>query len=143
MTQYPLPSFHFKVDWGGTRIGFSEVSGLTVETNVIEYREGASPDYSVIKIPGLRKYSNIVLRRGMIKGDNDFFNWWNSQKAGTAERRDVVISILDEEHKPVAIWKARNVFPVKIEWSPLNAASNEILIESMEITHEGLTLETD
>ncbi|MGE5797232.1 MAG: phage tail protein [Ignavibacteria bacterium] len=141
MAQYPLPSFHFKVDWGGIRIGFSEVSGLSVETNVIEYREGASPDYSVIKIPGLRKYSNIILKRGMIKGDNDFFNWWNSQKAGSAERRDVVISILDEEHKPVAVWKARNAFPAKIEWSSLNASSNEILIESMEITHEGLTFE--
>ncbi|HVO74686.1 MAG TPA: phage tail protein [Ignavibacteriaceae bacterium] len=143
MPQYPLPSFHFKVEWGGNRIGFSEVSGLSVETSVIEYREGGSPDYSVIKMPGLKKYNNITLKRGMIKGDNDFFNWWNSQLAGTAERRDIVISILDQEHAPAAVWKARNAFPVKIEWGPLNASGNEIVIESMEIAHEGLTLEND
>ncbi len=142
MPQYPLPSFHFKVDWGGIRVGFSEVSGLSVETGVIEYREGSSPEYSVIKMPGLRKYSNIILKRGMIKGDNDFFKWWDAQKLN-AERRDIVISLLDKDHTPAAVWRARNAFPVKIEWSPLNASGNEIVIESMEIAHEGLTLEND
>jgi len=141
--QYPLVSFHFQVEWGGTRLGFSEVSGLTVETNVIEYREGASPVYSVIKMPGLQKFQNITLKRGMVKGDNDFFNWWNTQKLNTVERRDVVIKLLNEEHAPVVVWKARNAFPVKIEWSDLKASSNEVLIESMEIAHEGLTVETE
>jgi phage tail-like protein len=143
MAQYPLPSFHFRVDWGGNRMEFSEVSGLSAETGIIEYREGSSPEYSVIKIPGLRKYSNIILKRGMIKGDNDFFNWWNSQKLSSIERRDIVISLLDKEHAPWAVWKVKNAFPVKIEWSSLNASSNEIVIESIEIAHEGLILEND
>lgn len=141
MQQNPFPSMNFKVDWGGTSTGFSEVSGLTVETSVIEYREGSSPEFSVIKIPGLRKYSNIILKRGVIKGDNDFFNWWKNQRPGKAEKRDIVISLLDDEHNPAAVWKLRNAFPVKIEWSPLNSSANEVLIESMEITHEGLTFE--
>ena len=46
MAQYPLPKFHFRVEWGGTRIGFTEVTGLEVSTDVIEYRDGASPEYS-------------------------------------------------------------------------------------------------
>ncbi len=54
MTDYPLPKFHFQVDWGGARLSFTEVSGLDVETEVIEYRDGAMPDYAKMKIPGMQ-----------------------------------------------------------------------------------------
>ena len=52
---YPLPKFHFSVEWGGKRIGFTEASGLDAETEVIEYREGSSPEYSKVKMPGMQK----------------------------------------------------------------------------------------
>lgn len=64
MANYPLPKFHFQVEWGGKNIGFTEVTGLTVETEAIEYRHGASPEYHKTKQPGLKKYSNITLKRG-------------------------------------------------------------------------------
>src|SRR4030067_333674 len=114
MYEYPLVSFHFQVQWGGTRMGFSEVSGLDMQTEVIEYREGSNPVYSSIKMPGLKKYSNITLKRGLVKGDNEFFQWWNTIKLNTVERRDVVISLLNENHEPVINWKVVNAFPVKI-----------------------------
>ena len=57
----PLPGFHFKVEWGGTNIGFSEASGLTMEIQPIEYRDGASSDFNTIKMPGLPKTANVVL----------------------------------------------------------------------------------
>ena len=69
MAKYPLPKFHFSVDWGGTNIGFTEVSGLDVETEVIEYRQGASPEYSKIKMPGMQKFSTITLKRGSFKSE--------------------------------------------------------------------------
>ena len=47
MAQYPLPVFHFTVEWGGTRVGFSEVTGLTQENQAIEYRDGSFPEYSL------------------------------------------------------------------------------------------------
>jgi len=75
MGKYPLPVSHFIVDWGGNSIGFTEVSGLSMEHEVIEYREGSSPDFSATKMPGLRKFGNITLKRGIIQNDNDFFNW--------------------------------------------------------------------
>jgi len=143
MPAYPLVSFHFQVQWGGTRIGFSEVSGLDMQTEVIEYREGSNPVYSSIKMPGLRKYSNITLKRGIVKGDNEFFQWWNSIKLNNVERRDVVISLLNENHEPVVNWKVVNAFPVKIECSDLKASGNEVAIETLEITHEGVTIEND
>lgn len=141
MSEYPLVSLHFQVQWGGTRMGFTEVSGLSVETEVIEYREGSSPEYSSRKMPGIHKYSNITLKRGIVKGDNDFFNWWKTINLNTVERRDVVVSLLNENHEPVVTWKLRNAFPVKIECSDLKAKGNEVAIESMEIAHEGLTIE--
>ncbi len=100
-TAYPLVKFHFQVEWSGTKIGFTEVSGLDVETEVVEYRDGANPEYSKVKMPGMQKYSNITLKRGSFKSDNEYFNWWNTVKLNTIERRDITISLLNEEHEPV------------------------------------------
>lgn len=142
-SQYPLPVFHFRVEWGGTRIGFSEVTGLTQEVQAIEYRDGSFPEYSSIKMPGLRKYGNITLKRGVIKADNDFFKWLSTVKLNTVERRDLTISLLNESHEPVMVWKAQNAFPVKVEGPQLKAAGNEVAIESIELAHEGLVVENN
>ena len=141
--QYPLPVFHFTVQWGASRIGFSEVSGLTQENQAIEYRDGSFPEYSSIKMPGLRKFSNVTLKRGIVKADNDFFKWLSTIKLNQVERRDVVISLLNEEHAPVMTWKIHNAFPVKVEGPGLKASGNEVAIESIEIAHEGLELQNE
>ena len=143
MADYPLSKFHFQVEWGGTKIGFTEVSGLDAETEVIEYRQGASPEYSKIKMPGLQKYSNITLKRGTFKSDNEYFEWWNSVKLNTIMRRDLTISLLNENHEPVVVWKVRNAWPTKVQSTDLKADGNEVAIESMEIVHEGLTVQND
>lgn len=143
MATYPLVKFHFQVDWGGTKIGFTEVSGLDVESEVVEYREGASPEYSKIKMPGMQKYSNITLKRGTFKSDNEYFKWWNTVKLNTIERRDVTISLLNEEHQPVVTWKVKNAWPSKIQSTDLKADGNEVAIESMELVHEGLTIQNE
>ncbi|MEO7046202.1 MAG: phage tail protein, partial [Ferruginibacter sp.] len=105
MANYPLPKFHFQVDWGGTQIGFTDVSGLDITNDPIEYRHGASPEYHKIKMPGQRKFSNIVLKRGIFKSDNEFYNWFNTINMNTVERRDITISLLDESLAPVVVWK--------------------------------------
>lgn len=142
-TAYPLPAFHFTVSWGGTRVGFSEVSGLTQEAQAIEYRDGAMQDFSSIKMPGLRKFSNIVLKRGIIKSDNDFAKWLSEIKMNTVTRRDVLISLLNEKHEPVMVWKVHQAFPVKVEGPALKATGNEVAIESIELAHEGLEVQND
>jgi phage tail-like protein len=141
--QYPLPGFHFTVQWGGTRIGFSEVTGLTQENQAIEYRDGSFPEFSSIKMPGLRKFTNITLKRGVIKSDNDFVKWISTVKMNTVERRDVVISLLNENRDPVMTWKALNAFPVKVEGPALKASGNEVAIETIELAHEGLEVQND
>ncbi len=143
MAEYPLPKFHFLVEWGGTKIGFTEVSGMEVETEAIEYRDGASPEYSKIKMPGMRKYSNITLKRGTFKSDNEFFDWFNKVKLNTIERRDITISLLDEEHNPVVVWKVKNAWPSKVTSTDLKSDGNEAAIESMELVHEGLVIQNE
>lgn len=142
-SNYPLVKFHFQVEWGGTKIGFTEVSGLDVETEVVEYRDGASPEYSKIKMPGMQKFSNITLKRGTFKSDNEYFKWWNTVKLNTIERRDITISLLNEEHSPVITWKVKNAWPSKVQSTDLKAEGNEVAIESMEIVHEGLTIQNE
>lgn len=143
MSKYPLSKFHFSVEWGGTTIGFTEVSGLDVETEVIEYRQGASPEYSKIKMPGMQKFSNITLKRGTFRSDNEYYEWWNSIQLNQVLRRDITISLLDETHSPVVVWKVRNSWPTKITSTDLKADGNEVAIESIELAHEGLSIQND
>lgn len=147
---YPLPKFHFQVEWGGTLLGFTEVSGLDVETEPIEYRHGASPVYNKSKQPGLTKYSNITLKRGTFQSDNEFFNWWKENvffqegnKTKSKYRRDITISLLNEEHNAIIVWKVINAWPIKVQSTDLKADGNEVAIESIELVHEGLTIQND
>lgn len=137
---YPISNFHFTVDWGGTRIGFQEVSGLGMEVQVIEYREGSRAEHSAIKMPGLKKYGNITLKRGIALRDNEFFEWWNTLQMNKIERRDITISLLNENHEPAVVWRVRDAFPVKILWGDLKAGASEVAIEILEIACEGITV---
>ena len=146
---YPLPKFHFQVEWGeNLRMGFTEASGLDFETEVIEYREGNSKQYNKSKQPGLTKYSNITLKRGTFEGDFDFFNLWKEtyyfqegNKTGSKYRRNVTLKLLNENHDPVITWELKNAWPSKVQSSDLKADGNEVAIETMELVHEGLTIQ--
>lgn len=141
MAEYPLTKFHFEVTWGEGRKGnFTEVSGLDVEIEPIEYRDGASREYSKRKQPGMKKYSNITMKRGTFKGDNDFYNWWAGVKLSTVGRETLTISLLNEEHEAVVTWEVKEAWPIKVQSTDLKADGNEVAVESIEIIHEGLTI---
>ena len=141
MSQYPVPAYHFVVEWGGTRINFMEVSGLNIIVDVTEFREGGDLSQTAHKMPGLTRYSNIILKRGIVKGDNDFFSWMNTKHLNQVERRDVVIKLLNENHEPIMSWRAANAFPVKFSGPILSAKANDVAIEELELAHEGLIVE--
>jgi len=142
--KYPLSTFHFSVNWGnGARMGFTEVTGLTMENDVIEYREGSSPTYHKIKMPGLQKFGTITLKRGMFQSDNDYFNWLNTLNSSTFERRDITISLLDEQLNPIVIWTVHNAWPFKVVYPDLKATASEVAIEILELTHEGLSIQNN
>lgn len=98
MADYPLPVFQFSVLLRGSTLGFSEASGLTVESQLLEYRDGMMKEFSTIKMPGLRKYSDITLKKGIMVDDNGFYEMWKeTADLGNVPRGDVVISLLNEK----------------------------------------------
>ena len=94
-------------------------------------------------MPGMQKYSNITLKRGTFKGDNEYFEWWNTVKLNTIERRDITIKLLNEERDPIVVWKVRNAWPLKVQSTTLKADGSEVAIETMELVHEGLTIQNE
>src|SRR5262249_16647929 len=137
---YPLPRFHFQVDWGGAKISFTEVTGLITEREKIEYRHSDSKDFHKIAQPGLQKVSNLVLKRGRFENDIDYYAWYEEVADDRAnKRRDVTIRLLNEKHQPVAAWKASRCFPLKVTAPDLKSDANEIAVEAIEVAHEGLT----
>ena len=139
--EYRLPRVHYQVDWGGVKISFTEITGMDQQVEVIEYRHSDSKDFSKIKMPGMRKFSNITLKRGKFEGDFDYNTWLDSiANDRTGSRRDIVVRLMNEKHEPVAVWKAARCFPVKVTAPDLKSDANEVAIETMEIAHEGFTL---
>lgn len=139
--KYPLPRYHYEVDWGGKKMAFTEVTGMDQQVEVIEYRHSNSVDFSKIKMPGMRKFSNITMKRGKFEGDFDFNDWIDEISNERAEnRRNIVIRLLNEKHVTVATWTAIRCFPVKVTATDLKSDANEIAIESIEIAHEGFSL---
>jgi phage tail-like protein len=138
---YPVPGFHFSVDLGGQVINCSEVSGLDIELDVIEYRDGASPTFSTQKMSGLRKSSDVTIKKGVFESDQDYYEWFNKVSMNEPERIDVTISLLDDQHAPVMTWKLNKAWPKKIASPDMKSDSSEVALETIEIAHEGLTIE--
>jgi phage tail-like protein len=136
----PLLSFNFIVNIQGIEMGFSEISGLTSESNVVEYRNGTETN-TVRKLPGLVKYVPIVLKRGMTPNGKDVWKWRKTVIDGKTERRSGTITLLDEAREPKLVWRFYEGWPSKLEGPGLNATDNKVAIESMEISHEKVEIE--
>jgi phage tail-like protein len=136
----PFSAFNFLVEIDGVTVaGFSECSGLTTETDIIEYRVG-SEDITVRKLPGLKKFTNISLKRGYTNS-KELWEWRKKVLDGKTERQSGSIVLLNEARQPALRWNFREGWPNKWEGPTFNAKNNEVAIETMEIAHEGLVLE--
>jgi phage tail-like protein len=137
----PFRGYNFSVEIDNIPRGaFSEVSGLTAESDAADYREGTDVQRNVRKLVGLVKYSDLMFKRGYTQ-DGSLWAWWTNIMNGQPDRRNVTIVLMDEARKPVMRWHAENAWIKKIEGPALKAAGNEIAMESMELVHEGLTIE--
>ena len=136
----PFRSFNFRVELDGiTRAGFRECSGLDASQDPIEYREGTE-GLTARKLPGLNKYSNITLKWGMTD-DTEMWDWRKKAIAGKVERKNGSIVLLDESGEEKLRWNFREAWPTKWTGPSFNATGNEVAIETLEITHEGLELQ--
>jgi phage tail-like protein len=135
----PYAQFNFIVEIDDAEVaGFTEVTGLSAESDVIEYREGHEPA-TVRKLPGLFKFTNITLRRGYTESVV-LWDWRRTTLEGKTVRRDGSIVLLDEEHKEVMRWNFREGWIAKYDGPALNSTTAEAAVESIEIAHEGISL---
>ena len=138
---WPVPAFHFKVTIGSKgEIAFQEVSGLDTEYDIIEYRAGNSVDFTTVKMTGLKKHSDITLKKGMFAKDSALFDYFASVKMNTVARENVTIQLLDESHSPLFTWSLKNAVPKKVTGASLNAKNSEAAMEELVLAHEGLTM---
>ena len=137
---YPYPVFRFRVDMSDVTAEFSEVTGINIETQIIEYRHGLSPDYSMTKMPGIKKFGNITMKRGVFKGNNEFFAFYQQIQMNQVERKDIRITLLDENEEPVMEWEVFRAWPTKITSPDMKANGNEVAIETMELACEGIRI---
>jgi phage tail-like protein len=143
----PYGAFNYIVALGGDQGsgdvgniigGFSDVSGLGVEVNYSEYRNGNHPFNTVRKVPNTHKLDDITLKRGLI-GSDDLFAWVKSVRDGTFDSRTVSITLLDEARNPVATWTLRNAQPKKWVGPTLAAkGGGDVALEELHLVHEGV-----
>ncbi|PCI93941.1 MAG: phage tail protein [Flavobacteriales bacterium] len=139
---WPMPKFRFEVDLGTELKGvaFQEVSGMDVENQIIEYRKSNSPLFSTEKMPGITKYSNITMKRGIFVNDNTFWDWHAEISMNTIKRRTVLIKLLDENGKVTMQWQLNNAWPTKITSTDLKSDGNEVAVDTIEIAHEQIII---
>jgi phage tail-like protein len=142
---YPMTTLHFAVSWQDSQntTSFSEVSGLTMEAELVEYRGGADRQLSTRKQPGLKKIGPVTLKRGIAPAEagNGLYEWFNTIVAGDVQRRTVTVSLLNEERTPAMTWKIRDAWPTKLEGPGLKSTGTDVAIESVEFACEAIEIE--
>lgn len=139
----PFRAFNFLVEIDGLPVAaFSEVSGLGAAGDPTEYREGTDPVNNVRKLPGLRKYEDLSFKRGYVQ-DDTLWRWYQRIANGEADRRNGSVVLLNEARQAVMRWNFENAWINSISGPALNATSNDIAIETMQLCHEGLSFELE
>ncbi|WP_457254714.1 phage tail protein [Pedococcus sp. P5_B7] len=138
----PLEGSNFIVDFAGTDdASFSHVDLPVALLDEVAYRSGDDRANEPRKQPGLASYSHLVLSRGLT-ANLDLWNWWEAARnADPAVDRTVVVKLLDGTGQLVLTWKFRNAFPAVYRLSPLDAASSDLVIETVELAFDSMDVE--
>ena len=136
----PLPLYKFWVEIESIVVAqFQECSGLRMERETEPYEEGGVNDH-VHMLPGRNKYSNIILKNGMIYS-NELWNWYvEGLYDAKVKRINFSILLHDIKGDVTKRWNVISGFPVKWEGPQFTADSNQYAVETIEIAHDGLTI---
>ena len=146
-TAYPLPVYNYRVEIGADAVAFSEVSGLTVTYETTTYKESpvesGSPGPRVMHMPAQIPAATVTLKKGFVRGASvaALYSWISSTQLNQTEKKDIFVRLCDESGTPVVSWKVLNAFPTKLEAPTFDANSNDVAVESMELTADGVTME--
>lgn len=115
---------------------FTELSGLLVETEVMEYAEGGNNNF-VHKLPGRTKVSNITLKRGMTES-NEFYKWYLQCCMGKIQRRHLSVLMFDSTGIEIMRWNFTHAYPVKWVGPQFSSSGAMAAVETLELAHSGL-----
>ncbi|NHB88019.1 phage tail protein [Photorhabdus tasmaniensis] len=136
---YPIPVYRFVVSIGDEKIPFNNVSGLDINYDVIEYKDGTGNYY---KMPGQRQAINITLRKGVFSGDTKLFDWLNSIQLNQVEKKDISISLTNEAGTEILMtWNVANAFPTSLTSPAFDATSNEVAVQEISLTADRVTIQ--
>jgi phage tail-like protein len=146
MAAETLPPVHhaknFVVDLQGLNVKlgyFTQVTGFSTQVDVLEYAEGGQNTF-VHRLPTRTKQGNITLKRGVITDDKALVDWYQKTVV-QAQPVTMVITLKDTTDKAVRTWNFRNAYPIKWTGGDLNAGGTEMLTESLEVAHNGFTVQ--
>ena len=132
----PYTNYNFLIEIDGiARAAFQECSGFDSTIDVIEHREGGQ-NTTLRKLPGMTKYSNIILKWGMTD-DRELYDWHRRTIQGDIERKNGSIVLLNRKGEEVARWNVFRAWPSKWDGPNLNAEGNDAAIETLELANEG------
>jgi len=137
----PLPKFHFSVEIPDVGvIAFRDASVLDIEPSLVQFRKAKRPNVAPTKPPAVERTGTVTMKRGVLTKNKAFIAWYKSIGENQAKRTMVTITLMDESGNSVMTWKLTNALPTKITSADLDAAGNEVAIESLEIAHDRLTV---
>jgi len=133
----PYGNFSFLVEIDGiARAAFQEASGFDSTIDVVEHREGGD-NTTTRKLPGMTKYSNIVLKWGLT-GDRELYDWHRDAVKGKVVRKNGSIVVLDRAGNETVRWNFFSAWPSKWDGPDFNAEGNDVAVETLELAHEGI-----
>lgn len=136
----PYRNFRFRVELGDIAVAsFSEATVPDSTTESTDYREGTDPTHQR-KLSGLTKYGSVTLKKGLTDS-LDIYNWKKQveETGALGARKDISLILIDEEGNDKARWNIVEAWPTKYDPSDFSAKGNEVLIETLELVHEGIT----
>jgi phage tail-like protein len=138
--QYPIPTYRFIVTLGDEQVPFTSASGLDINFDTIEYRDGTGSWY---KMPGQRQVPTITLSKGVFPGKNAIYEWINSIQLNQIEKKDIMISLTNEAGTEVLVsWNVSNAFPTSLTSPSFDATSNEIAVQQITLMADRVTIQT-
>ncbi|WP_379150935.1 phage tail protein [Paenibacillus sp. sgz5001063] len=133
----PYLAYNFIVEIEGISVaGFSDVSGLSVETQV-ERKTFGGENHKEFVFLGQTKYSDLTLKNG-VTNDEYLWNWYQNVINGVVKRRNGSICLLDHSGTPKVWWNFIEACPIKWEGPAFSASSSAVAVESLVLTHNGL-----
>lgn len=127
--KYPIPTYRFRVSVGDEEMAFNKVTGLNITSESIEYKDGASDLY---QMPGQVDATSITLRKGIVIGQRQLYDWISSISLDRVEKKNVTISLMNESgSEPQITWHFTDAFPISLTAPSFDATSNEVSIEEL------------